>query len=170
MSTMEKMTFALLGAILIASSISCQLFFPQVPAVVPPTATATQTELPVSTNTVTATTVPASETPLPTPFDFGGMVSGTPISEWKSIPVMPGAIAGSEDSSGTYTFTTAAAPVEVANYYDRELTKLGFQPLTTANLTPLAEGMFGLYYRKGTEVCSVMIFAKAGVTLVMISK
>ncbi len=170
MSIRKKMTFVLPGAILIASSISCQLFRPQAPAKVSPSATATQAEPVVSTDTVTATTAPASETPPPTPFDFGGLVSGTPLSEWKSVPVMPGAIAGREDSSGAYTFTIAASPVEVANYYDGELTNLGFQPLTAANLTPLAEGMFGLYYRKGTEVCSVMIFAKAGVTLVMISK
>ncbi len=170
MSAREKMTSALLGVILIASSISCRLFLPQVSAEVPPTLATTQTEAPVSRNTVTATTEPASKTPPPTPFDFGGMVSGQPISEWKGIPVMPGAIAGSEDNSGTYTFTIAAEPVEVADYYDREVTKLGFQSLTNANLTPLAEGMFGLYYRKGTEVCSVMIFAKEGVTLVMISK
>lgn len=170
MSTREKMAFALLGAIMIASSISCQLFFPQVHAEVPVAATETQTEPPVSTNTVTATTVPASETPPPTPFDFGGVVSGTPLAEWKGIPVMPGAIAGSEDTSGTYTFTIATEPVEVADYYDREVANLGFRPLTAANLTPLAEGMFGLYYRKGTEVCSVMVFAKEGVTLVMISK
>jgi hypothetical protein len=52
--------------------------------------------------------------------------SGTPLSEWNGIPVMPGAIAG-EAVEGGYQFTIATDLTAITNFYQTELSKLGFE-------------------------------------------
>ncbi len=66
-----------------------------------------------------------AEVPLP---------SGTPLAEWNGIPIMPGAIAG-EAVDGAYQFTIAVDFVDVANFYETELTKLGFEVESTVDET-----------------------------------
>jgi hypothetical protein len=52
--------------------------------------------------------------------------SGTPLSVWNGIPVMPGAIGG-ESLKGAYQFTTAADFDEIVSFYEMELSDLGFK-------------------------------------------
>lgn len=51
---------------------------------------------------------------------------GTPVSSWRDVPVMPGAIAG-EDYEGMYLYTTATRPAEVQRYYEGEMPQLGWE-------------------------------------------
>jgi hypothetical protein len=162
MSTREKIMVVLSGAMLISSITSCR----KSPATVLPTNTPVALALTVSANTSTA--VPATKTPTSTPIDLSGFVTGTPASEWNDIPVMPGAIAGSETSSG-YLYTTTAAPSEVASFYTRELPKLGWNP-QPGNGTPEPSGVLTLVFFKGQEVCLVGIIQQKDGALVMLGR
>ena len=52
---------------------------------------------------------------------------GTPVSEWNGIPVMPQATAGEEfKDSRTYSYKVNATVKEAQEYYNTELTKLGW--------------------------------------------
>lgn len=88
-----------------------------------PTFTLTVAPILSPTSIPTLTAVYPSETP--------DVVSelvpkGQPASEWKGIPIMPGAIAGAGDEEG-YVFTVRATPQHVQDYYQLELAKLGWQ-------------------------------------------
>lgn len=88
-----------------------------------PTFTLTVAPILSPTSIPTLTAVYPSETP--------DVVSelvpkGQPASEWKGIPIMPGAIAGAGDEEG-YVFTVRATPQQVQDYYQLELAKLGWQ-------------------------------------------
>jgi hypothetical protein len=56
------------------------------------------------------------------------VLEGQPASEWKGIPIMPGAVAGEGDEEG-YVFTIRATPQQVQDYYQLELGKLGWPSL-----------------------------------------
>lgn len=88
----------------------------------PPTATATvtATHTPAPTMTASPTATPESA--------YLPMPEGEPAAEWQGIPVMPGAIAG-EDNSGSYLFTIRASAEEIQAYYEKELRKLGWNLL-----------------------------------------
>lgn len=87
---------------------------------------------PSETPAPTATPIPPTRTPFPptaTPGELNlELPSGTPLSDWKGIPVMPGAEAGEEDQ-GNYTFITRASPDEVIAYYIDTMPGLGWQVL-----------------------------------------
>lgn len=51
---------------------------------------------------------------------------GTPLSEWNEIPIMPQATVGEEFNDGVYSFKIDAAPDEVKEYYETELTNRGW--------------------------------------------
>lgn len=52
--------------------------------------------------------------------------SGTPLTDWNGIPIMPGALAG-ESVDGGYQFTIAADLVDITAFYETELSDLGFE-------------------------------------------
>lgn len=60
------------------------------------------------------------------PTEEVALPSGTPLAEWNGIPIMPGAIGG-ETVGGGYQFTTAADMNEITDYYETELSNLGFK-------------------------------------------
>lgn len=51
---------------------------------------------------------------------------GTPITEWNGIPIMPQATAGQEFDSTTYSFKATATAQEVQDFYNAQLTTLGW--------------------------------------------
>lgn len=63
-----------------------------------------------------------SSMPLPT---------GTPLTEWGGIPIMPGASAGEGDDSG-YAFVLQASPAEVQQYFEGALTNLRWSILASS--------------------------------------
>jgi len=87
---------------------------------VPPTPspTATPTPAPMATATPTSSPVLPTETRVV-----------QPAPEWHGIPIMPGVIAGEGDDEG-YVFTIKATLQQVQEYYQLELARLGWQPLT----------------------------------------
>jgi hypothetical protein len=176
MSTRKMIKVVLSGAVAIVMITSCQLFVPQLPATVQPTTTAlplvlpiptnTSTALPVSTNT--ATRVPASETPTSPPYDFGGQLHGTPVPEWKGIPVMPGGILGGENY-GSYAFTTMASQSEVGNFYTQWFTNQGWRP-KAGNETPVSGFLMLVFYKgQGQGLCMVTLLLSGGVTVVFLN-
>lgn len=127
MKTNHKILFLL---ILASAMLACNALAPKPTATPVPTAT----NVPVSTSTLEPTstlqptekpvqvdataTEAASGLDIPTP-------AGTPAKEWKGIPIMPGAIAGSDDGN-TYSFTIKSSVDEIQKFYEKEMAKLGW--------------------------------------------
>lgn len=105
------------------------------------TAQSLATALPVETLQALATAIPsvipaetlqAIPSALPTfqalATDFGNFFNpqGTPVAEWNGIPIMPQATAGQEFDSTTYSFKVGATAQEVQDFYNTQLTGLGW--------------------------------------------
>lgn len=99
--------------------------------------------------------------------DFGNSLNpqGTPVQEWRGIPVMSQAIAGQEFGD-TYSFKVNATVQEIQNYYNQQLSALGWtQPFEF----PLeAEGGF-LFYNKEDSVLTVFITPSEGSMVVLLT-
>ncbi len=94
------------------------------------------------------------------------MPVGVPASEWKGIPVMPGAIAGEGDSTA-YKFTIRATVEEIQSYYEKELAKQGI------NLLASGQGQNGsilLIFMKEVQTVSISIFPYQDLYIVMLVK
>lgn len=135
-----------------------------------PTVTPSPTHTPIpptSTNTPVPPT--ATETPVPptpTPFSLR-MPVGTPVSEWRGLPIMLGAIAGEELDTGAYIFTINASFVDIQNYYDLELGKLGWKKIGGG------EGVPGVNYiasfeLKGDGIILMLIMIDQQTTYVLL--
>lgn len=166
MSSKERLTIILSGAVVPALISACQPSASQAPAVLPATVTAAPTEIPASTSTATA--APVSESPTSTPSDSGGLIRGKPVSAWKGIPVMPGAATGSEQG-GLYALTTRAEESEVAEFYMEEMVRLGYE-LVPESATPDLGYYYELVFRRAEESLLISIMPHAGATEVMIEK
>jgi hypothetical protein len=99
--------------------------------------------------------------------DFGNSLNpqGTPVQEWRGIPVMPQAVAG-EEFGDTYSFRVNATVQEIQDYYNQQLGALGWtQPFEF----PLeAEGGF-LFYNKDDSVLTVFITPSEGSMVVLLT-
>ena len=127
----------------------------------PPTATLTPspTATKAPTTTQTATVTEEASAGLPDPLD-------PPLKKSRAIPVMPGAIAGSEDGS-SYSYTTDADREAVHQYYDRELVKLGWSPMAVGTGD---KGPVMLFYTKSSHVVVITIAnSVSGKTFVLIT-
>ena len=99
-----------------------------------PVPTQTQTQSPTPTTTPENTTEPVS-----TP----GLPSEAPLSNWKGLPIMPGAVAGVVlDPDRVYYFITKASQEEVRDYYLKVLPQYGW---VTDLITPNDEGGYIVY-------------------------
>jgi hypothetical protein len=81
---------------------------------------------------------------------------GTPVQEWRGIPIMPQATAGEEFSaSNTYSFRVNATAAEVQEFYNNELTALGWtQPFEV----PLeADGGLLLFEKDSSGLTILMV-------------
>jgi hypothetical protein len=122
---------------------------------VQPTSTASPTFTLSVAPTRSPTSIPTL-TPLP-PSETPDIVSellpeSQPASEWKGIPIMPGAIAGEGDEEG-YVFTIRATPQQVQEYYQLELGQLGWQ----------------LYAQGDGESSTMLIFMNSASTTLTVS-
>jgi hypothetical protein len=62
--------------------------------------------------------------------DFGDFLNpqGTPVQEWKGIPIMPQATAGQEFTErDTYSFKAPVTTKDVQDFYNQKLTDLGWK-------------------------------------------
>ncbi len=78
---------------------------------------------------VSAATLEALPSQLP---DFSDCVNpqGTPVSDWKGIPIMPQATAGQEcANANTYSFKVDATVKDVQDFYNAQLVDLGWSSL-----------------------------------------
>src|SRR5690349_14879110 len=74
-----------------------------------------------------APTEVATVTSAPSPLPPSQTPASQPTKEWMGIPVMPGATTGEGDEEG-YVFAIKATSQQVQDYYQVELTRLGWQP------------------------------------------
>lgn len=101
--------------------------------------------------------------------DFGNSLDpqGTPVQEWRGIPIMPQAVAGEEfPENDTYSFRVNATAQEVQEFYNQELGALGWtQPFEV----PLeSEGGF-LFFQKDESVLTVFITPSEGSIVVLLT-
>ena len=76
---------------------------------------------------------------------------GTPVQEWRGIPVMPQATAGQEFSdTETYSFKANATVQEVQDFYNTELAALGWT--SSLNFPLAAEGGVLGFEKEGTNL------------------
>jgi hypothetical protein len=156
----KNIVVSLLGIMLISLVTSCR------PSSVTVQPTGTSRPRPSSTFTGTATPEKLGPTPTSTPVELGGLVEGTPVPDWKNIPLMPGAIAGNE-SNANYAYTVNALQSDVSVFYGREMPKLGWDP-KPRNGTPDPGGIVSLVFYKGQQVCIIGILPqKVGVMVVL---
>jgi hypothetical protein len=127
------------------------------------------TVLPTLTLTVPGTFVPTmtSLPSLQTPDAVSSLIpEGQSASEWKGIPIMPGAIAGEGDEE-SYVFTIKATPQEVADYYQAELTRLGWQSFGTENKDA---SLMLLFMDQTSATLTINVIAKGDDALVLLVK
>lgn len=79
---------------------------------------------------------------------------GEPVPVWKDIPIMSEATVGQEYENSTYSFKVDATPQEIQEYYDSQLTDLGWK--SVFNLPIESEGGL-LSYSKGDSFLTVTI-------------
>jgi hypothetical protein len=92
---------------------------------------------------------------------------GTPVQEWRGIPVMPQATAGQEFAeNNTYSFRVAATAQEVQEFYNSQLEPLGWnQPFSF----PLeAEGGI-MVFQKDESVLTITIVSSEGSLVVALT-
>ena len=91
---------------------------------------------------------------------------GKPASEWKGIPIMPGATSGEGDEEG-YVFTVKATPQQVQDYYQTELGKLGWQ---LSSRSDEGSSLMLLFMNSASSILTVSILAKQDRVLVLLSE
>ena len=92
-------------------------------------ATQVATQIPAGTIEALPSLAPSLEAFASQLPNFGDMFNpqGTPVSEWREIPIMPQATAGQEFAdTNMYSFKADASITEVQDYYKAELEKLGW--------------------------------------------
>ena len=92
---------------------------------------------------------------------------GTPVSEWKGIPVMSQATAGQEFAeNSTYSYKVNASIPEVQDFYKTELEKLGWKSFF--NLPSESSGSVQVF-QKDSSILTITIVEKDGNVVVMLS-
>jgi len=137
------------------------------------TAQSFATALPVETLQSLATSMPvetieamASEIPDLENFNYFDP-QGTPVTEWKEIPIMPQATVGQEFAdTNTYSFKADVTPQEVKEFYDGKLTDLGWNSVFSL---PVADDGGILSYSKDSSILTVTITKVEGVTVIVLS-
>lgn len=126
------------------------------------------TQIPVGTLEALPSMAPSLEalgTGMP---DFQGYFDpqGTPVFEWKGVPVMPQATAGQEFPEGsTYSYKVDATVKEVQDYYNTELEKLGWT--STFNM-PGGEDVAVQVYQKDNNFLTVSVMTNVSREVVVI--
>jgi hypothetical protein len=92
---------------------------------------------------------------------------GTPVQEWKGIPIMPQATAGQEfNENSSYSFRFTGTTQEVQDFYNGQLTPLGWsQPFS---FPVEAEGGI-LTFQKENSTLLITITASEGSVVVLLT-
>jgi hypothetical protein len=100
--------------------------------------------------------------------DVGNMLDpqGTPVQEWRGIPVMPVAVAGQEFSeNNTYSFKANVTAKDVQDFYNAALTERGWSQPFSAPFE--ADGGLMLF-RKDQSSLAVTVIASEGSVVVLL--
>ena len=135
------------------------------------TAQSFATTLPIETLKAFATQIPASTLEaLPSVLpDFSDCFNpqGTPVSEWKGIPIMPQATAGQECTNvNTYSFKVDATVKDVQDFYNAQLVEQGWSSLF--NMPGDANGAV-IAFQKDSSVLTVTIVNVDGTVTVSLT-
>jgi hypothetical protein len=100
--------------------------------------------------------------------DFGNYFDpqGTPLQEWRDVPIMPQATAGQEfNDTATYSFKATATVKEVQDYYKTEMTTRGWsQPFDF----PLEDTGGLMVFDKDDTTLTVTITSAEGSVVVLL--
>ena len=92
---------------------------------------------------------------------------GTPVSEWKGIPIMSQATAGQEFAANTtYSYKVDASIEDVQQFYKTELEKLGWKSFF--NMPSDSSGSVQVY-QKDSSILTITIVETEGNVVVMLS-
>ena len=92
---------------------------------------------------------------------------GTPLSEWKDVPIMPGATVGQEFNEYTYSFKVDETPEGIKDYYKAVLTDRGW---TSQFDLPVGNDEGGLMlYVQGDNLLTISITIVDGETVVILT-
>ena len=98
--------------------------------------------------------------------DIGNMLDpqGTPVQEWRGIPIMPDAVAGQEFSeNNTYSFKANVTAKDVQDFYKQKLTDLGWsQPFDV----PFDANGGAMVFRKDQSSLAITVIPSEGSVLV----
>lgn len=127
------------------------------------------TVVPMSTEPVIVTAAPG---PTPASIALGPTeireqpASATPqFAAWNGIPIMPGATTGEGDEEG-YVFTIAATSLQIREYYELELGKLGWQPIPEED----DDASVLMFMNSASERLTISIISKGDEALVLLVK
>lgn len=100
--------------------------------------------------------------------DFGNMFNpqGTPVQEWRGIPILPEATAGQEFSeNNTYSFKANVTAKDIQDFYNEKLAALGWsQPFS---LPIESEGGL-MVFRKDNNSLAITITPSEGSVVVLL--
>jgi hypothetical protein len=130
---------------------------------VPETAQAFASEMPFETLQALATAVPvqtfeALPSAIPEIEQYFNP-SGSPVEQWNTIPIMPGATAGQEFSASIYSYTVPAPAADVQNFYNQKLDELGWT--SPFGFQVSQEGGI-MFYQKEAEFLTITIAPDRG--------
>ena len=100
---------------------------------------------------------------------FGGFFNpqGTPVQEWKGIPIMPQATTGQEfPDNNTYSFKANVTTKEVQDFYNEKLSALGWKQ---AMSFPVQEEGGIIVFQKDSNILTITMAASEGVTTVVLT-
>jgi hypothetical protein len=89
---------------------------------------------------------------------------GTPLADWKGVPIMPGALNGGE-AEGGYRYATAASIDAIKDYYDNALTELGYRLTTSGE----EEGASFWMFQEGTTTVIIGVLPSDDLNRVQIA-
>ena len=125
--------------------------------------------IPMETLQALPSTIPTFEALASAMPDFENFFNpqGTPVQEWKGIPIMPQATVGQEFSeNNTYSFKANITTKEVQDFYHEKLTALGWnQPFNMPN-----EGdTVILLFQKDSSLLTITVTSQEGSVVVILS-
>jgi len=100
--------------------------------------------------------------------DFGSYFNpqGTPAAEWNGIPIMSQATAGQEFDTNTYSFKVEVTAKEVQDFYDAQLTDLGWtQPFSMPGQADAAL----MFFQKDEQILTITIASTEGSVVVLLT-
>jgi hypothetical protein len=102
--------------------------------------------------------------------DFGNVLNpqGTPLQEWKGIPIMPQATAGqefNENNTAVYSFRAGVTTQDVQDFYKQKMTDLGWESF---NMPSGGEGGF-MAFQKDNSFLTIVITSSEGSVVVLLT-